>query len=240
MKWRSVRIVLATWRDWRTLGGVVIAIAVAAVTVTRSQANFSSAAVFYVPVLLATTVLGGLVQHVRRAAIWRTLLQRPVSAEGELWRLLGGGWGVYLVLVAVILGAALLGLAENAAVPRVRLLAVAVTGALWAGTSGLVVSVVASFASGSVAALSIGWILSPVLLSLVDSAAQLPDPVHGTLTFLMPSIDAIFGLGSYLAGDVPSLDPWHPAHLIGFPLLCLGILAWRFRVIARSERVGSE
>jgi hypothetical protein len=223
-------------RDWRPLVGGLVAVAALALTLGRSQLGFVKFVAFYGPPLIAVSILGGLVEYSQRASVWLLLAQRPGSMVRTTWSLLGAGLGAYAAAVVVAAGAGLLGAMLNPAVTGAEWWGLLVTTVAWTAVVGSAVAVTSTMARAGTAAVSVMWLVSPVLLAFVKSAAGFSDGVGQAIGFLLPPFDAVFELPKLLRGEIAGEAPRYVAQLVTFPLLCAALLGWRLRLLSRPER----
>lgn len=223
-------------RDWRPLVVGLAAMAILAFVLGKSQVGFVKFVLFYGPPLLAVTILGGLVEYSQRASVWLLLAQRPGRMTGATWSLLGAGLGAYVLAIGLTAGAGLLGASLNAEVTRSEWWALVVTAIAWVVVVGSAVAVTSTLARTGTAAVSLLWLVSPVLLAFVQDAVGFGDVVRYLIAFLLPPFDAVFELPKLIRGEVPEHALRYAAQLLTFPLLCAAVLGWRIRVLSRPER----
>lgn len=227
-------------RDWRPFVVVLVAVASVALWVGRSGSGLWSAIGFYGPVALAVSTIGGIFAYSQRGAVWLMLAQRSGTETRRLWTILGFAFGLYIASNAMLLAGAVGGLALNPTVPREVLLGHVVSLVLWALVVGCAVAVTSSVARNGTTALSVSWVFAPMAIGLLAESVGMPASVRHGVEFLMPPFNAVFGAGAVIRGESAELSPTYFAQLLTFPLLCLVLLYWRVRVLARPDQIRSE
>ena len=240
MNWRGALLVVRTVRDWRGVLAGVLLTAIAAAVISRTQSGFAKVAIFYGPPLISLTILGGVVRHVRRPMIWRTLTQRPVGDEGELWRVAAVAGGTAGLATLAVLLAALVGLAANPEIPASDMRSVVVSALLWAVQSTAAVSAMCVVVLGNAAAASFAWLISPVLLALLAEGSAVIARARVAIEFVLPPLDAVVLVARAASDPGTALDGVYLAQLVSFPILCLALIRLRFRRLARSEQLTPE
>jgi hypothetical protein len=240
MNWRGAFLVVRTVRDWRGILGGLLLTVIAAAVISRTQSGFAKVVIFYGPPLIVLTILGGVIRHVRRPMIWRTLTQRPVRDEAELRRVAAVAMGfAWIATLAILLGA-FAGLAANPEVQDPAMRSLVATSLLWAVQSTAAVSAMCVVVLGNAAAASFAWLISPVLLGMLADGSALVARWRSLIEFALPPLDAVVLVARAATDPAVALDGVYLAQLVSFPILCLAIIAWRFRRLARSEQMTPE
>lgn len=240
MTWRGAVLVVRTVRDWRGVFAGILFTAIAVAVISRSQTDFAKVVIFYGPPLIVLTIMGGVIRHVRRATIWRTLTQRPVQGEGELWRVATVAGGVAVVATLAVLLGAFVGLAANPEVQDSSVRSLMASSLLWAVQSTAAVSAMCVVVLGNAVAASLAWLISPLLLGMLAEGSLLIARWRTVIEFVLPPLDAVFLVSRMASDPRATFDGTYIAQLIFFPLFCLTIIAWRFRRLARSEQMTPE
>jgi hypothetical protein len=60
------------------------------------------------------------------------------------------------------------------------------------------------------------------------------------IEFVLPPLDAVVLVPRMASDPGAAVDGVYVAQLVSFPLLCLAMIAWRFRRLARSEQMTPE
>lgn len=240
MKWRGALLVVRTVRDWRGILGGLLLTVISAAVISRAQSGFAKVVIFYGPPLIVLTILGGVIRHVRRPMIWRTLTQHPVRDEAELWRVAAVAGGAAGLATLTVLIGALAGLAANPAVQDPAMRTLVVTSLLWAVQSTAAVSAMSVVVLDNAAAASLAWLISPVVLGMLAEGSSLIARWQTPIEFGLPPLDAVVLVARAATDPVVALDGVYLAQLVTFPILCLAIIAWRFRRLARSEQMTPE
>ena len=234
-EWRGPALVLVTWREWRPLIGAVLAVAVVAAIVARAQLSVGMAVVMYAPPVVAIATFGGVVAHARRPSVWTVLFQRPGAPPAVLARLMVLSAAPFAVAIVVLFAAVALGVYAGDVVTPGIWRQFASFGVAWTLVSFAAVAVVSASGARGVAGITVLWMLIPALVRIAARSLTIPEALRWMLEFLSPPFDASVGWLAALSAADSELTMRFLAQLVTFPTLCVCLLIWRFRRMARAE-----
>lgn len=233
-------VLLRAARDWRPFWVAIAVSAAAGLLLGRTNVTVSTFLGYYGPPALAITLIGGLVEYSQRGSVWMLVAQRPGMESRRLWSIVAFAAALYLAASATLMLGVLGGIALNADAPQELTRSSVVVFPLWVVMVGFAVAFTSTLSRTRTAALSVGWIISPLVLELIQGSLGFSLSIQHAIEFLLPPFNAVFQFGAVLRGDRAEHALRYTLQLISFPILCLAVLHWRINSLAKPDRIRIE
>lgn len=239
----TAREAFVLWRaaqDWRALVATVVIAALAAAVFGSSSESLLGFVGYYGPPLVGISAIGRRFEYSQRSSVWVMLAQRPETDVRRSWSVLGVGVAMYLALSAILMVGAMVGILRSTDLPPTAFRSHLISMSLWIGIAGCAVSAASTAVRAGTAGVAIGWLLAPFLIVILKEGLGFSDHAELALQFLTPPFDAVFLAPSMLRGEIPEQATIRAAQLVSFPILCLLLIRWRLRAIARPDQRRTE